>query len=68
MLSLCFSRVFLVLFSSRGEERVGMLPMRLFVYLACVSFCLFFSSSCCQGRAAACDCDVHCTFPFTIAL
>ena len=51
--------------------------MILFVYLVCVSSCLFFffflfsiiflfSSSCCHGLAAACDCGTPWFFHFTV--
>ena len=43
-----------------------MLLVHLHVYLACVSFFVFFSSSWCRGPAEDCDCGTPWTFSFNV--
>ena len=58
-LFLCFS----IVITSFGEERAGLWSSHAFVCLFCTSqFLTFFSSSWCQGLAAACDCGNPWTF------
>ena len=45
------------------SKLVYMLPMHLFLHLACVTFCLIYSSWC-QGLAVTCDCGA----PWTLLL
>ena len=47
-----------------GKEGAGPCASRAFVYFACVGLS-FFSSSWCQGLAAACDCGIPWTFLLT---
>ena len=54
-LTLCFRVLFSIVITSLGEERAGLCASRAFVFLFCARQCLsFFSSSWCQGLAAAC--------------
>ena len=68
-----FSQSCLALYSPRLRkmELVYMRLVHLFVYFTRVNFCPFFSSSWCQGLAAACDCgtplSVLITFSFLSA-
>ena len=54
---------------SIGEERAGLCVSRVFVCLFSTRWVLsFFSSSWCQGLAAACDCDTPWTFLLTVVV
>ena len=58
-----FSVLFSNVISSLGEERTGLCASCAFacLFCTCLSF-IFFSSSWCQGLAAACECGIPWTF------
>ena len=62
-----FSVLFGIVITSLGEERAGLCAFRTFVCLFCTHlFLSFFSSSWCQGLAAARDCGTPWTFLLTL--
>ena len=55
--------------TSLVEERAGLYASRaLNVYLACVTFFVFYSSSWCLKSAAGCDCGTPWTFYLTFSV
>ena len=65
---MCFFCHFRIFITLHGEEGTGFFAYRAFVFVSYehVNLCHFFSSSWCQGMAAASACGSSWTFLFTL--